>query len=287
MNDDLSIFTIEDLQEMIESAEEMYRIVIKAIDHLPLHDQPSYKIMHCNELKRKIELYKSEIESRKKQCNEDLTKGNLSMVNIIKEGSSSQFKESQDHMNPVKKILILSANPEKTGRLRLDKEIREIEEGLKLSERRDQFHIQSKWAVRYKDLRRALWEYKPHIVHFAGHGEEYGLMVESEEGLAVPISSKALSGLFELCSHHVECVILNACYSALQADTIIKHINYVIGMPGKIDDQAAIEFAVGFYDALGAGNTVEKAFKFGCNAVEQVFPDLPKHLLPVLKKRTP
>ena len=185
---------------------------------------------------------------------------------------------------PVKKILILSANPEDTDRLRLDKEIREIEEGLNLSVHREKFQIQSKWAVRFKDLRRALLKYKPHFVHFAGHGEEGSLMVESDEGVAVPISTKALSGLFEICSDHVECVVFNACYSALQADAIKKHIKYVIGMPGKINDQAAIEFAVGFYDALGAGNTVEKAFKYGCNAVEQVFPDLPEHLMPVLKK---
>jgi len=202
-----------------------------------------------------------------------------------KSKAAENFENEIDRKrSSVKKILILSANPENTDRLRLDKEIREIEEGLNLSVYREKFQIQSKWAVRFKDLRRALLKHKPHFVHFAGHGEEGSLMVESDEGVAVPISPKALSGLFEICSDHVECVILNACYSALQADAINMHIKYVIGMPGKINDQAAIEFAVGFYDALGAGNTVEKAFKYGCNAVEQVFPNLPEHLMPVLKK---
>jgi hypothetical protein len=214
----------------------------------------------------------------------------LEMLQYIsdKDQESEAYENFRKQMfkadTPVKKILILSANPEDTDRLRLDKEIREIEEGLNLSEWREQFHIQSKWAVRYKDLRRALMKYKPHFVHFAGHGEDGRLMVESDEGLAVPISTKALSGLFEICSDHVECVILNACYSAQQADVINKHINYVIGMPGKINDQAAIEFAVGFYDALGGGDTVERAFKYGYNAVEQVFPNLPEDLMPVLKK---
>ena len=55
-------------------------------------------------------------------------------------------------------------------------------------------------------------------------------------------------------------------------------------MPKEIKDKAAIEFAVGFYDALGAGKSVEHAFKFGCNAVRQIFPDLPEYLIPVLKK---
>lgn len=184
----------------------------------------------------------------------------------------------------LKKILILSANPKNTSQLRLDKEVREIDAGLHRSKYREKFEIHQKWAVRFWDLRRALLDYKPQIVHFSGHGEKDGLMVEGELELPVSISSKALSGLFELCSDHVECVILNACYSAAQADAINKHINYVIGMPGEIQDKAAIEFVVGFYDALGAGNTVEKAFKFGCNAIEQICPDLPRNLIPRLIK---
>ena len=109
--------------------------------------------------------------------------------------------------------------------------------------------------------------------------------MEDELGMSVLISTKALSGLFELFSSRVECVILNACYSAPQAKAINKHINYVIGMKDEIDDKAAIEFAVGFYDALGAGRPVEEAFKFGRNAVLEKFPDLSEHLIPVLKKK--
>jgi hypothetical protein len=185
----------------------------------------------------------------------------------------------------IKKILILAANPMDTTRLRLDEEIREIEEGLKLSRQRDQFEIKPVLAVRLRDLRRALLDHEPQIVHFTGHGNKKGLLVEDESGMAKQISSKALSGLFELFSDKIECVILSACQSEPQANAISKHINYVIGMKEEIDDKAAIEFAVGFYDALGAGRSVEDAFKFGCNAILQYFPDLSEHLIPVLKKR--
>ncbi|UCH97473.1 MAG: SIR2 family protein [Candidatus Aminicenantes bacterium] len=184
-----------------------------------------------------------------------------------------------------KKILILAANPKTTSRLRLDEEIREIEEGLQRAKHRDQFKIKPKLAVRLRDFRRALLDYEPQIVHFTGHGKREGLLVEDELGMSVLISTKALSGLFELFSTRVECVILTACYSAPQAKAINKHIDYVIGMRKEIKDKAAIEFAVGFYDALGAGRSVEEAFKFGCNAIQQVYPDLPEHLIPVLKKR--
>ena len=35
----------------------------------------------------------------------------------------------------------------------------------------------------------------------------------------------------------------------------------------KIGDRAAIEFAVGFYTALGANKPYDFAFKLGCNAI--------------------
>jgi CHAT domain-containing protein len=67
-------------------------------------------------------------------------------------------------------ILIVSANPKDTSKLRLDEEAREIEEGLQRSQRRGQFKVKSKWALRARDLRRALLDEQPNIVHFSGHG---------------------------------------------------------------------------------------------------------------------
>lgn len=81
-----------------------------------------------------------------------------------------------------KKILILCANPTDTPQLRLDKEVREIENALLLAKNRDKFEITAKWAVRVEDLRRALLEVQPTIVHFCGHGEEEGLVFENENG---------------------------------------------------------------------------------------------------------
>jgi hypothetical protein len=194
-------------------------------------------------------------------------------------------KSHLDNFNPIKKILILAANPKTTPHLRLDEEVREIEEGLRRAKYRSQFDIRSKLAVRLRDLRRALLDYEPHIVHFAGHGKEEGLLVEDEMGSSATISSKALSQLFKLFSNQVECVVLSACYSERQTAAINKHIKYVIGMRKEIADKALIEFAVGFYDALAAGRSIEEAFEFGRSAILAEFPDLPDHLIPVLKKR--
>jgi hypothetical protein len=185
--------------------------------------------------------------------------------------------------NQGKRILILSANPIGTDQLRLDEEVRDIEEGLQRSRYRDQFKVDQKWAVRLRDMRRALLDLEPQILHFTGHGEVEGIMVEDKQGFATIIPPRALANLFRLQADKIECVVLSACHSDFQADAINKYIRYVISMPQQIKDKAALEFAVGFYDALGAGKTVKEAFEFGCNAIQQYCPDLPDYLYPRLQ----
>ncbi len=45
-------------------------------------------------------------------------------------------------------------------------------------------------------------------------------------------------------------------------------------------DQAEIEFAIGFYDALLAGRDVEFAYKLGCSAIQMA--GIPEQLTPKL-----
>ena len=206
----------------------------------------------------------------------------LQELRAIAKRPSQGFPNHGDMPSLTKSILILSANPKDTARLRLDEEVREIEEGLRRSTYREQFTIYSRWAVNLRDLRRAMLDHEPQIVHFCGHGEEDGLMVEDEHGKAVLVTPEALAGLFTLFKHHTECVLLNACYSHTQAEAIRQHIPYVIGMSRDIHDKTAIEFAVGFYDALGAGKSIEDAFEFGRNALQLYH--IPEHLTPMLKK---
>jgi hypothetical protein len=54
-------------------------------------------------------------------------------------------------------------------------------------------------------------------------------------------------------------------------------------MNQAIGDRAAIAFAIGFYQALGAGRTVEESYKLGC--VQIRLQSIPEHLTPVLIKK--
>ncbi len=171
----------------------------------------------------------------------------------------------------MEKILILAALPD---RLRLDKEIREIEDAIKRAVKRDLFEIKIRTAVRPQDIRRAIAEECPQIVHFCGHGMEDGsLVLEDNGGNHKAVFPAGLAALFELHTNYVKCVLLNACYSFKPAEAISQHINYVIGMNQPIQDEAAIVFAQGFYDGLGYNNidnidVIQRAFNEGIVAIK-------------------
>ena len=185
-----------------------------------------------------------------------------------------------------KTILVLAANPKDTSRLRLDQEVREIDNGLRRAQGQDEFILRSVLAARPVDVRRAMLDLTPNIVHFCGHGGgKEGIAFEDESGNSKLIGAETLAGFFELFADKVECVVLNACYSKLQAEAIAQHINYVVGMRKGIGDAAAIGFAVAFYDALGAGKSIEFAYKLACNAIRWV--SIPERLTPVLIKKPP
>ena len=179
-------------------------------------------------------------------------------------------------------ILFLAADPTDTSRLRLGEEFREIQEKLKLARFRDNFTLElPQLSVRPPDISQALLDTQPQIVHFSGHGTPTGaLCFEDPAGKTHPVGSDALAALFEQFRGQVNCVVLNACYAEIQAKAIAKHIKYVIGMNQAIGDKAAIAFAIGFYQALGGGRSIEDAYRFGCVQIQ--LQGIPEHLTPVL-----
>ncbi|NJN58382.1 MAG: CHAT domain-containing protein [Leptolyngbyaceae cyanobacterium SL_5_9] len=179
------------------------------------------------------------------------------------------------------KVLFLAADPSDRARLRLGQELRDIREKLQLARRREKFFLESRGSVRSEDITQAIFDVEPQIVHFSGHGENTGeLCFEDVLGSTQSVRPNALASLFELVPE-VNCVILNTCYSEAQAKAIAKHIPCVIGMSRDIGDKAAIAFAVGFYKALGAGQSFENAYKFACVEI-QLKGLLEEHLTPVL-----
>lgn len=186
-----------------------------------------------------------------------------------------------------KTILFLAANPKNSTQLRLDQEVKEIDAGLQRSQKREKFQLEKMSAITPRDLQRAMLDYKPQIVHFSGHGVgDAGLALEDATGQATFVRGEALAKLFQFFTQkcNIECVVLNACYSEVQANAIAQHVPYVIGMSQAVGDNAAREFAVGFYDALGAGESIEFAYENGCISIS--LHGIAEDLTPVLKRQT-
>jgi hypothetical protein len=172
---------------------------------------------------------------------------------------------SAKNPGPVVRILFLGANPVGTPQLRVDEEIREIQQTIKQGSERDNILVDTKWAVRPRDITQALIEFQPHFVHFAGHGggEEGSFAAEDDIGYAHVIPVDGLVQAFKAVGRGVRCVIVNACRTERLAQALAAVVPCVIGMRQPIGDRSAIRFSIGFYQALAAGKPVETAFDVG------------------------
>jgi len=207
-------------------------------------------------------------------CHEENISKYLSKVRPLDPGIS---------MNKIK-TLFLAANPKDTDRLALDEEIREITSKIRAADYHDSIDLISAWAVRPDDLLQLLNQHKPQIVQFSGHGSEYGEIILTDNmGEIKPVSSRALKVLFTTLKDNIRVVVLNACYSKEQAESITQVIDCSIGMSDSIGDKAAITFAASFYRAIGFGRSIQDAFDQGIAAL--LLEGIPEENTPVLLAR--
>ncbi len=182
------------------------------------------------------------------------------------------------------KSLFIAANPHQTERLVLDQEIREIKAKVRSSEYRNLLELVSEWAVRPDELLQYLNMHKPQIVHFSGHGSAAGeIILVDQNNLPKPVSASALRTLFTTLKDNVRLVILNACYSRIQAQSIVQVVDCAIGIKDSISDEAAIIFIASVYRAIGFGRSIKEAFEQGKTALllegilEENMPELLAH----------
>lgn len=160
------------------------------------------------------------------------------------------------------KILFLAANPTDTSVLRVGEEIRQIDEMISKGSDRDAFELIQQHALRVSDLQLVLLRFRPHIVHFSGHGSSSEeITLEDNLGQSKSVSKESLTQLFEILRDNVRVVVLNACFSKAQAEALSGIIDYTIGMKKTVGDKTAIAFAGAFYQALAFNRTIEESFR--------------------------
>jgi hypothetical protein len=163
------------------------------------------------------------------------------------------------------KVLFLAADPFRTGApLRLDEEVRAIDQAIRRGTARDTLELVPHFATRTTDLQDALMRHAPQIVHFAGHGNAPGVIyLGDEQGRPHAVGKEALRGLFGILKDSVKVVVLNGCDTLSTVEALSEVVDYTIGMSRPISDESAIVFAQAFYSALAMGRTVLSAFELG------------------------
>ena len=186
---------------------------------------------------------------------------------------------------PPLKILVVAPSPRDLSPLDAEQEHRRIEGALKELGEAGLIAVhwldfaESKRPVSLEALHDALFAFRPHVLHFIGHGtfdeqrDEGTLFFEDKETWRKdPVSSWRLAQL-ATSSDSLRLVFLNACkgaetsevekLSSVAAVLVQKGIPAVIGMQFDITDEAAIEFSGKFYQRLAEGAPVDTAVQEG------------------------
>jgi hypothetical protein len=160
-------------------------------------------------------------------------------------------------------VLFVAADPDRDDGeppLRLDREVAEIQRRLRMSEYRDSVRFAWRLAARSAELMQHLNEDRPHIVHFSGHSNRHGLVFEDSDGRPRLLSNGQLANLLNVTSDRIRLAMFNSCESSDQAETATAYIDAAIGMEQTIGDTSAKIFAAQFYNSLGFGHSLQKAF---------------------------
>lgn len=199
------------------------------------------------------------------------------LLQDLRMGTADLFGEEDDFMQSIKKTkpvrqtvkaLMLLAAPKDADRLRLDEEVRDLKEKLRVVQNAVvDVVVVNEWAVRVDQIQDALFNEKPQVLHFSGHGDTGMLFFEDRNGDAAPVDAKSFGELISLHADTVKCVILSACYSEDVAKAVRAHVPWVIGCDQSIADDAAIAFSRAFYRAMANGQDYQKAFRHARNEV--------------------
>lgn len=198
-----------------------------------------------------------------------------------------QMRQEIDEMKALPEkitVLFLAANPKSTPQLNLDEEARAIREKIRLSEYRDSVQFESRWAVRAGDILQAINETNPTIVHFSGHGTDFGeLVLLNPDGTEKFVSAEAITAAMATASDTIRLVVFNACFSEAQAESVVNHIEAAVGMSDSIADETACVFAAQLYSSIGFGRSLQTAFNQAKAAL--LLENVPDENVPTLYTR--
>ncbi|MEV6620296.1 CHAT domain-containing protein [Amycolatopsis sp. NPDC051106] len=172
----------------------------------------------------------------------------------------------------VEKLRILMLGASSQGDLRVGREHTRIRRAVEVAVHRDQVEIDVRLSATAQDLLEGIAKFRPHVVHFSGHGDDQLIVFEDDiddlhEG--VIITASAFAAACAATDDPPTLVVLNACHSKGTAEALVNRCApLAVGMNGSIDDADALQYATALYSSIANGHSVGSAHAAGKAAIE-------------------
>jgi hypothetical protein len=125
----------------------------------------------------------------------------------------------------------------------------------------------------------------PNIIHFSGHGDHEGLKLQNDKmSRAEILTNDELHHLFKDPQNNLGLVVLNSCFSEIQAKIISEFGIYVVGFTAEVSPNTGKEFSKRFYEGFTKkiSSGLKTAIDVGCANFAKIYPEF-KNLISVWK----
>ncbi|RXD04884.1 CHAT domain-containing protein [Sphingomonas sp. UV9] len=175
------------------------------------------------------------------------------------------------------RVLYLTASPATPNltALRVDAEVNNVLRALRGAEHRDLVDFRHRPAATVQDLVDGLNELRPHVVHFSGHAGE-GLLFDTADPITPGdelVGYDKVASLLGATDQTPALVVLNACHTMDGVDRILQVAPIVIATNDTVGDSTSHIFAVQFYTAIAAAQTIGNALSQARTMIAQALPD--------------
>lgn len=162
------------------------------------------------------------------------------------------------------RILYLTTNPDEERPLRTDAEISAVIRELRGVKYRDLIDLKIQPAATPQDLMNGINDHRPHVIHFSGHGNA-GLLAFDNASFDAPdsihVEFDLLAEILSATDSPPTLLVMNACSTLQGSETLLEAVPTLVAMADSVDDAAASVFAVQFYSAIGAGQSVAASLR--------------------------
>lgn len=161
------------------------------------------------------------------------------------------------------RVLYLTANPVTPGldNLRVDAEVNNVLKAIRSAKHSDLIDFRHRPAATVQDLVDGLNDLRPHVVHFSGHAGG-GLLFDTAD-LAEPgdqlVGYQSVARLLAATDRKPMLVVLNACDTAVGVERLLEVAPVVIATNDTVRDVTSAIFAVHFYGAIAAAQSIGHA----------------------------